>query len=81
MRPASTGPGYHQGTHAYAVSQRGAGQLLRHIGRIDAPADVMLATLVIEGKLNAFALHKDLFGTTGAASQIVSALPGAGRPA
>lgn len=84
LRPYAPGlyrAGYHQGTHAYAVSRRGAGQLLRHIGRINAPADVMLATLVIEGKLNAFALRKDLFGTTGAASQIVSALPSAGRPA
>lgn len=68
--------GYHQGTHAYAVSRKGAERLLHHIGRIQAPADVALATLVIEGRLNAFVLHEDLFTTTGDASQILSALGG-----
>lgn len=66
--------GYHQGTHAYAVSNQGAQRILGQTGKVDAPADVILATLVIEGKLNAFALRKEIFTTSGAASQIVSTL-------
>jgi len=66
--------GYHQGSHAYAISAKGARIVLQHTARITAPADVILATLVIEGKLNAFAVKEELFSTTGQASQIVSEL-------
>lgn len=66
--------GYHQGTHAYAVSLKGAGTLHAHFARIAAPADATIGTLILEGKLKAFALREDVFTTTGAPSQIISAL-------
>jgi glycosyl transferase family 25 len=66
--------GYHQGTHAYAVSHRGAEKLLAQMGRISAPPDTFLGCLVLEDKLNAFALRKDLFTVSGAPSQVVSSL-------
>lgn len=64
--------GYHQGTHAYAVSRRGAEKLLGFPGRISAPPDAFLGDQIMAGKLNAFALREELFTTTGAGSQIVS---------
>ncbi|MEO8733979.1 MAG: glycosyltransferase family 25 protein [Flavobacteriales bacterium] len=64
--------GYHQGSHAYAISAKGARIVMQHTAKITAPADAILATLVIEGKLNAFTLKQNLFTTTGQASQIVS---------
>lgn len=66
--------GYHQGAHAYAVSANGAETLLRHLGRVTAPIDAEIGTLIVEGKLNAFAMREDLFVPTGAPSQIVSSL-------
>ncbi len=66
--------GYHQGTHAYAVSRKGAGILHAQFARISAPADATIGTLVLEGKLKAFALREQMFSTSGAASQIISAL-------
>lgn len=66
--------GYHQGTHAYAVSRRGAEKLLGFPGRISAPPDAFLGDQIMAGKLNAFALREELFTTTGAGSQIVSSL-------
>lgn len=66
--------GYHQGSHAYAISAKGARTILQHTPKITAPADVILATLVIEGKLNAFAVKEELFTTTGQASQISSSI-------
>lgn len=66
--------GYHQGAHAYAVSAKGAEMLLRHLGRVTAPIDAEIGTLIVEGKLNAFAMREDLFVPTGAPSQIVSSL-------
>jgi GR25 family glycosyltransferase involved in LPS biosynthesis len=66
--------GYHQGTHAYAVSRKGVAILKDHWDRINAPADVYLGTLIIEGKLNAFAVRENMFKTSGASTQIVSVL-------
>lgn len=66
--------GYHQGTHAYAVSRKGAAILHAHGLPITAPPDAYLATLIVEGKLNAFAVREDLFTTTGAPSQITGSL-------
>ncbi len=63
--------GYHQGTHAYAVSRKGADILYAHGERISAPADATIGTLIIEGKLNAFAVRENMFTTTGMDSQIV----------
>ncbi|MGB3526596.1 MAG: glycosyltransferase family 25 protein [Flavobacteriales bacterium] len=77
MRPFSSRldrAGYHQGTHAYAISRKGAAILKSHWERINAPADVYLGTLIIEGKLNAFAVRENLFNTSGATTQIVSGL-------
>ncbi|HMN04895.1 MAG TPA: glycosyltransferase family 25 protein [Flavobacteriales bacterium] len=79
MRPYSAHldrAGYHQGTHAYAVSRKGARILEANSLPITAPADATIGTLVLEGKLNAFTLRKLAFATTGAESQIVSALEG-----
>ncbi|MBS1939166.1 MAG: hypothetical protein JST98_04220 [Bacteroidetes bacterium] len=66
--------GYHQGTHAYAVSRKGAALLHAHGLPITAPPDVYLATLIVEGRLNAFAVREDMFTTTGAPSQITGSL-------
>jgi GR25 family glycosyltransferase involved in LPS biosynthesis len=66
--------GYHQGAHAYAVSRKGAETLLEQLGRVTAPIDAELGTMVLEGKLNAYAAREDLFVPTGAPSQIVSSL-------
>ncbi len=70
--------GYHQGTHAYAVSRKGADILHAHGARISAPADATIGTLIIEGKLNAFAVRENMFTTTGSDSQIVHEEKGAG---
>ncbi len=66
--------GYHQGTHAYAVSAKGAAILLENTLPVTAPADATIGTLILEGKLNAFALRENAFTTSGEASQIVSAI-------
>ena len=66
--------GYHQGTHAYAVSAKGAGVLFASSLPITAPADATIGTLILEGRLKAFMLRNEAFTTTGASSQIVSAL-------
>lgn len=66
--------GYHQGVHAYAVSRKGAAILHAHSLPVTAPADVLPGVLIVEGKLNAFALREDMFVPSGAPSQIVSAL-------
>lgn len=62
--------GYHQGTHAYAVSRKGAAILHAQFARISAPADASIGTLILEGKLNAFAVRENMFTTTGEDSQI-----------
>ncbi len=69
--------GYHQGTHAYAVSRKGADILHAEGASISAPADATIGTLIIEGKLNAFAVRKNMFTTTGSESQIVHGEKGA----
>lgn len=66
--------GYHQGMHAYAVSRKGAAILYAHGLPVTAPVDVLVGLLIVEGKLNAFAVREDLFVPSGAPSQIVSAL-------
>lgn len=46
--------GYHQGTHAYAISKKGAEKFLSYHHKIVTPMDYMLSVMTVENKFNAF---------------------------
>jgi glycosyl transferase family 25 len=61
FRPSLMKAGFHDCTHAYAISQKGAKKLLKEQTPVKHRADSLLTALVLDGAINAYATRQFFF--------------------